>query len=565
MAVRTYITVDVEGKESNVQIESFDCSLNRGLTVNTATFTLLKKKGDSLLWGIGDDILAKVVKEEAGQAQEIPFFKGKIIQIKKKKSMESLTHYFYEVTVEDAVAELEGTEVSIDVYDEAGVSVNVTAPWTGLLYKTIRTDPPTTIDLYFQGGGCGDIFRRYTYQGNAIGHWKKLIAELGGSQYGGPGVLITFNPESTTLPLEFDPDKSFIATGKNIEVIEDTETIPEVNGVKLQYTIASVIEASGIISNVFFTKSQQWWIPAAWLDSNGNLHVLYITYLKHPDAPLSEADSNVYSALYFGNTAQTFTEMGLSTLTDSYDYTSLGEITLVKPTNENIYSLLVIHKQYTVSGSDTNLGPYLLSRFLEEMPEVITLHISSSKIWEEGEHIVGSEPYKNITMDVWSETAASNLALAELSEAKATDSTVYRYEFAINPILPIPQHMTDSVGEEAIFLSGKPGYASYYYRDSENRRYFIQQTNIRYERDSGVEIITTVRKESLNSAAFARVSQFHIGEYMGNSLKNKLNKLKNATYVYLSNGFIIFHLPDGSEVKLPQSQFILDENGVVRW
>ncbi len=522
---------EAEYLEDLVNIQSVNMSLTREITPDVGNVVFKESLSEEPNYvGKGIKIYAYAVEaDEYGEtetAEEI--YGGLIVSQTKNIEASSLTHRVWEISFEDVVSCWEGAEINIDVQKDEGIS-------TETVFAPLRQLPR------YSGTGYSFQIRKCQFSGNGIEGIKAELTQTGFTTYGGKGRFT-----GTDL----------IRNRENVSIVKDTRTIPEVNGIKIKWTNNSPVWTSieGSVSVVYLTKNRQWWIPAAWEDEESEtykLHVVYLTYLSHPSVPISSNDSEVYQSLFFGSEAKEFSVIGEAEMTENYDYTSLNEVTLVQPADQKTETAMFIHKtyEYTEMPENTSIGPNLLSRFLKETPQVITLSFSSTNLWEEGEYETGGDPKMEIDVLI-RKASAIDFAACELAERRSTDELALQYDFDMTRSIALPEKISDG---------------NTFIDTLEGRGYFLRTTNISWSEGEPVNITSLFALESQGSAYFQRISKSFIPQYFKKKLKTQIDQTKKARYCYIKNGVYVFVQEDGTETEISADNAIIGENGLVTW
>jgi len=293
-----------------------------------------------------------------------------VIERRKIIDARSLTHIGWKFECEDVMATWEAYEYDINMYDENGIDDLDIAP---------STRPPKFNDF---GGAYPFLIRNFNCSGNAMALFAEMRKQ-DGHVVSGRG------------------DLDGLSESDNVEVLSSTETVPECEGIKVFYR-KNNNSGSGteVVKTIFMAKSQQWWVPIAWSEEgeegNYTLHIIYQTSIQHAKVAVGGDTEASYTALYFDDEAQSFAVIDESEIADSetgtvpdYDYTMLGDVTLIKPTDDSIHTAIMIHKSYTFAEppeSEEKTGASLIAQFKKELPDVMTLHISTERLIQKKKH-----------------------------------------------------------------------------------------------------------------------------------------------------------------------------------
>jgi hypothetical protein len=233
----------------------------------------------------------------------------------------------------------------------------------------------------------------------------------------------------------------------------------------------------------------------------------------------------------------------------------------------------MIHKSYTFTEapeSEEKTGASLIAQFKKELPDVMTLHISTGAANpRQEEYEYGDEPlqqedvgyiiygsYADFTLPgvlgditVSSPTILGTYAFERLYEMQFTNEKQYQYTYSLVPKIPIPDHGNEN-GGDLFALNTYPAY-------------IVESTSISWDGD-GVNISTTIRYKSDKTAAYKRISKYNLPRYFKKQMTTQMEKVSEADYAKIEGDSIIFSI-DGEEVKISLTDNILTDDGIVRW
>ena len=539
--------------ETLTKTTSSDVSFSRGLSPHTARFEL-KNDGTECDYA-GKGVVISAYCNEDGSETTKEVFRGFIIERRKILDVKSLTHTGWRFVCEDVMATWEAYEYDIDLFGENGLSAGDVLPASNLL-------PPNFVAC---GGTFTGLIRNFKCTGNAMALFAELRKQDGhvSSACG---------------------DLDSLSDSDNITILSETEAVPECEGISLTYKKNNNSGSDAeIIKTIFMAKSQQWWVPIAWSieedDDTYTIHIIYQTTIQHSKIAVSSADTYPYNALYFDDTEQAFSVIPetsfvseTATVAD-YDYTLLGDISLIQPEESTIFTNILIHKSYTfatIPESEEKTGASLIVQFKKELPDIMSLHINSSAASPKSEELqIGSAPYQEEDLgyirhvdsrdyfyggeSMTLPKTVGDYGLERLAEMQFTDEKSYAYTFSLVSKVPIPAHGTDHGTELLTVVAGVQTITAS----------IVENTSLSWSGD-GIQVSTTIRSKSEKTAAYKRISSYNLPRYFKKKMTTKIDKLSEADYARIEGDFIIFNI-DGEEVKISLTDNILTDDGIVRW
>jgi hypothetical protein len=566
MATHSYLKVEIYDNpawESGTlegtltDITSVDVNLNRGLNPHTASFSLKNTGTDCDYAGKGVVITAYC--NDSGSVVTDEVFRGFVIERKKIIDSRSLTHTGWEFECEDVMATWEAYEYDINMYDENGLSDSDIAPYTR---------PPKFHD---HGSSFNWLIRHFHCNGNAMALFAEFRKQ-GGHVVSGRG------------------DIDGLSESDNIQIMSQTETVPECEGIKIFYKKNNNAgSGTGVVKTIFMAKSQQWWVPIAWSEEDDDtgeyvLHIIYQTSIQHTKVSIGSESDATYDALYFDDESQSYTVIDESEIVTEegtvpdYDYTLLGDITLIKPTDNSVNTNIMIHKSYTFTEapeSEEKTGASLIAQFKKELPDIMSLHISTGAANpRQEEYEYGDEPFQQEDVgyvvygghktypvvhpfsgeiDISLPEVIGTYVLERMAETQFTNEKQYQYTYSLVQKIPKPPH-----GDEGGNLYKKISSFAY-----DNPDYIVESTRLSWDGD-GVNISTTIRYKSDKTAAYKRISKYNLPRYFKKQMTTEIEKISEADYAKIDGDSIIFTI-DGEDVKISLTDNILTDDGIVRW
>jgi hypothetical protein len=552
-------------EETLTNLTEISGTINQGLSPDSVSFSIKNDGTDCDYAGKGIKVILccdEILTDGYGnilsnETYEKEVYKGFIQEKFEIRNAVSKTHVGWNFTCENVLATWEAFEFDLSLDDGTGIS-NADLP---------SVLPPKFVDF---GGQLVPMVKKYIVAGNALRHFEE-IRKQNGHIISGRGDMDGLDPETD-----------------GVQVIQSGESVPECEGVKFTYRMNNNTGATAqTIKTQFMAKSQQWWIPIAWSEEDEtsgewSIHVIYRTDIQHPRVQVDSSMTSPYTALYFDDADTTFSVIDQADLVSSttvvadYDYTTLGDVTLVQPTDASIYTGIMIHKSYTLSSapeSEEKTSASILAKFKTELPDVMSIHIQTTAAIDKYElEEYGSAPYyeedvgyvkkgNSITITVpdsvtgtRNENVSDNIgkyAIERLAEMQFVNEKVYNYTFGLTHKVPLPSFGNERGGD---LVQGSPLVM-------DNK--FVYSTTFSWSGDA-IDITVTVREWSEKTAAYLRVSKYNLPRYFKKQLRTKLNKVSDADYAKIEGNKIIFRI-DGEDVEISLTDNILTDDGIVKW
>jgi hypothetical protein len=523
----------------NAKIESFNATLNRGYTPNTANLTCVTKNTESCPFTLGTEYVFTTDYESATPGSDTTIFTGYAYKFN-YENIAQTTHKRWMVSLIDALGDLEAYDVDIKPIE--GVT-----PVLQSYYKT--TLPFAYAALPTEG---------FTYSGNALQGLKAYDMWRGYCPYGGDG--------------DEEGGSSFDLNAAGIRKASGGESLPGSYAIKVTAPYHS--DTAEELSLAYSTASQQWWIAMAVKNEDtGKVFVLFMTYVKHADISVEEGsiqsvyfDENVEPVhIYTQSQYETYIEgnllssLGLSWSEGGYPF-------FVIPEDDDIYLILAIPKVYSLPEEaiedededainiqpDTAAAATFLTKFKAELPDFITIHLISSSAEYTLTYLVGDEEEADIVELSQIQDEASLIAYAnhEYNERVYNTTTAYEYEYGMVQILPIAVHYPQATTNHTFQGADR----------------ILTQTIVDYSVDDGINVRLTFKEKSSLSGSKRVFPSGLTMQRVADSYNSTPSIIMNIQYVhYDADGNISICWNDDTISTYTSKEIVIGENGILVW